>query len=121
MYQRNRQMENGMALNDLPQELLVCTIDIYEVFFYYHWIDTSVVRLFVSESIMGSVVSILALKWFIRYIYYRHLQFLNNVIINKRKVLLPQSQANFWYPVWFICSQRFLNDLVSQSFNFECT
>jgi hypothetical protein len=29
--------------------------------------------------------------WFIRYIYYWNLHFLNNVIINKTKVLLPQA------------------------------
>ena len=32
-----------------------------------------------------------ALTWFIRYIYYWNLQFLNNVIINETKVLLPQA------------------------------
>jgi hypothetical protein len=32
--------------------------------------------------------------WFIRYIYYWNLQFLNNVIINKTKVLLPQAYVN---------------------------
>jgi len=36
-----------------------------------------------------SEVSTSALTWFIRYIYYR--QFLDNVIINKTKVLLPQT------------------------------
>jgi hypothetical protein len=30
------------------------------------------------------------LTWFIRYIYYWNLQFPNNVIINKTKILLPQ-------------------------------
>jgi hypothetical protein len=33
----------------------------------------------------------LALTWFIRYINYWNLQFLNNVIINKTKVLLRQT------------------------------
>jgi len=37
------------------------------------------------------IVSFSALTWFIRYIYYRNLQFLNNVIINKAKVLIPQT------------------------------
>ena len=31
------------------------------------------------------------LPWFISFIYYWNLQFLNNVIINKTKVLLPQT------------------------------
>jgi hypothetical protein len=43
-----------------------------------------------------------ALTWFIIYIYYWNLQFLNNVSINKTKVLLPQALvtlADFAYPV----------------------
>ena len=32
-----------------------------------------------------------SLTWFIRYIYYWNLQVLNNVIINKTKILLPQA------------------------------
>ena len=49
----------------------------------YHWIDTSAGELLVPEGIIHPVVSALVLKWFIRYIYYWDLHFLNNVIINK--------------------------------------
>jgi hypothetical protein len=38
---------------------------------------------YVAEGITRPVVSVSALTWFHRYIYYWNLQFLNNVIINK--------------------------------------
>ena len=53
----------------------------------------------------------LALTWFIRYIYYRNLQFLNYVIMIKTKALSPHAYmtfAEFGYPVkdlWFISPQ----------------
>ena len=51
------------------------------------------------------------------------MQFLNNVIINKTKVLLPQvTVANFVCSVsvlWFYCSPILLNYLAFQSFDFE--
>ena len=53
-------------------------------------ITRPVVRTLVIEGITHHVVRTLALTWFIRYICYCNLQFLNNVIINKTKVLLPQ-------------------------------
>ena len=56
-----------------------------------------------------STESIIRPVWFIRYIYYWNLQFLNNVIINKTKVFLPQTyvtMAGFGYHVWFYCSQN---------------
>jgi hypothetical protein len=53
-------------------------------------ITRPVVRTLVIEGITHPVVRTLALTWFIRYICYCNLQFLNNVIINKTKVLLPQ-------------------------------
>ena len=40
------------------------------------------------DRYLRPVVSVSALTWFIRYIYYWNLQFLNNVIIDKTKVLL---------------------------------
>jgi hypothetical protein len=43
------------------------------------------------EDIIRPVGNDSTLPWFIRYIYYWNLQFLNNVIINKTKVLLPQA------------------------------
>jgi len=50
--------------------------------------------------------------WFVRYIYYWNLQFQNNWIINKTKVLLPHAWvtlSEFVYPVkalCFTCSQN---------------
>jgi hypothetical protein len=48
--------------------------------------------LLVSEIIICPVVSVSALTWFIRYMYHWNLQFLNNVIIIKTKVLLPRHE-----------------------------
>jgi hypothetical protein len=65
----------------------------YLRFYYYHWVDTSAGGLLVLDAS--------ALTWFIRYIYYWNLQFLNNVIIHKTKALLPQAYvtlADFGYP-----------------------
>ena len=59
-------------------------------------------ELLVHEGIIHPVVSASALTWFIRYIYYWILQFLNNVIIIKTKVLHPQAYVtlpDFGYPV----------------------
>ena len=74
-----------------------------------------------------SVVSTSALPWFIWYIYYWNLQFLNNVIINKTKVLLPLRHrwpqpilAILVRPFGFIAPKT-LNYLAFQSFDFERT
>ena len=67
-----------------------------------HVVSVSAGGLLVPEGIIHLVVSDSILTWFIRYIYYWNLQFLNHVIINKTKVLLPQTYvtlANFGYPV----------------------
>ena len=64
---------------------------VYLRFYYYHWVDTSAGELFVTEGIIRPVVSASAPTWFIRYIYFLNLQFLNNVIINKTKVLIGQA------------------------------
>jgi hypothetical protein len=45
----------------------------------------------IPEDIIHPVVRVSALTWFIRYIYYWNLQFLNNVIIINTKVLLPHA------------------------------
>jgi len=45
-------------------------------FYYYHWVDTSAGGLLDPEDIISPVVIVLALTWFIRYIYYWNLQFL---------------------------------------------
>ena len=58
---------------------------------YYVCIPTSAGGLLVSYGNTRPVVSASALTWFIRYIYDWNLQFLNNVIINKTKVLLPHA------------------------------
>ena len=63
----------------------------YLRFLCQHWNDTSAGGLLVLEGIIRSVVSASVLTWFIIYIYYRNLQFLNNVIINKTKVLHHQA------------------------------
>jgi hypothetical protein len=46
---------------------------------------------------LTSIVSTSALTWFIRYVYYWNLQFLNNVIINFGYPV---------YPLWFYRSQN---------------
>ena len=63
------------------------------MFYYYHWVDISASGLLFPEGIIRPVVSVSALTWVIRYIYYWNLQFLNNVIINKTKILLPQAMV----------------------------
>jgi hypothetical protein len=54
------------------------------------WVDTSAGEILAPDGITRSVVSASALTRFIRYtcIYYLNLQFLNNVVIDKTKVLL---------------------------------
>ena len=63
----------------------------YLRFYCYHWVDTFACGLLVPEGIIRLVVSASGLTWFIRYIYFWNSQFLNNIIINKTKVLLPQT------------------------------
>ena len=71
----------------------------------YDWVNTSAGGVLVPESIIGPVVNASALTWFIRYIYCWNLQFLNNVIINKTKVLLPQ--ANVTLADYYLAFQSF--------------
>ena len=52
-------------------------------FYYYQWVGTSGGRLLAPEGIIRPVVSVLALTWFIRYIYYYNLRFLENVNVIK--------------------------------------
>jgi len=49
------------------------------------------ITVLVPEGIIRPVVSVLTLTWFIRNVCYLNLQFLNNVITIKSKVLLPQA------------------------------
>ena len=55
----------------------------YLRFSYYHWVDSSAGGLLVPEAIISPVVSDLAMIWFNRYMYYRHLLFLSKVIMNQ--------------------------------------
>ena len=71
----------------------------------YDWVNTSAGGVLVPEGIIRPVVSASALTWFIRYIYYWNCQFLNNVIINKTKVLLSQAYLTladllFGFPIF---------------------
>jgi hypothetical protein len=63
----------------------------YLRFHYDDWVDISACGVLIPEGITHPVVSASVLTWFISYIYDGNLQFLNNVIINKTKVLLPQA------------------------------
>ena len=87
-------------------------------FYYYHWVDTSVGGLLVPEGIIRPVVSASELTWCIRYIHYRNLQFLNNVINNKTKVLLPQA---FLFTLFGFIASKTLNYLAFQNFDIERT
>ena len=53
-------------------------------------VDTSTGGLLVPEIIIRPVVSASGLTWFITYMYYWNLELLNNIVINKTMVLLPQ-------------------------------
>jgi hypothetical protein len=85
----------------------------YLRFHHYHWFDTSAGVLLLPKGIIHAAASASALTWFIRYTYYRKIQYLNNVIINKTKILHHQAEVTltaFGYPVlvrWFHCSQNF--------------
>ena len=74
----------------------------------YDWVNTSAGGVLVPESIIRPVVSASALTWYIRYIYYWKLQFLNNVIINKTKVLLPQAHVTLADYYWAFQSFDFV-------------
>jgi hypothetical protein len=86
--------------------------DLYfvHITFDIYWVDTSAGGLLIPESIIRPVDSVSALKWFIRYIYFWNLQFLNHVIIFKTKVLLLDAYmtlADFVclvYDIWLNCS-----------------
>jgi len=68
MYQMT---SSNLSFNVHVHEIQISWL-IYLRFYYYHWVDTSVVGLLVPEgtSIIRPVVSASALTWFIRYIYY---------------------------------------------------
>jgi hypothetical protein len=56
----------------------------------YQLIEASPGGLLDSDGIICSLVSDSTLAWLIKYIYCWNLQFLNNVMINKTNVLIPQ-------------------------------
>jgi hypothetical protein len=68
-----------------------CALDMISMFHHYHWVDTTAGGHFFPEAMIRQVFSVSALACFNRYIYYCNLQFLNNVMINKTKVLLPHA------------------------------
>jgi hypothetical protein len=80
------------------------------------------------KGIIRPVFIVAALTWFIRYIILL-LKFtvLNNVIIIKINVLLPQAHVTLpdfgdhVSALWFTCSQCVLNYLALQPFDVECT
>jgi hypothetical protein len=57
---------------------------------YYDWVDASPDRLFVPESTIHPVDGVSPPTWFLRYIYYWNLQFLNYMIINQTNINLPR-------------------------------
>jgi hypothetical protein len=59
-------------------------------------VDTSAGGLLVLEDIIRPVVNVSALTWFIRYICYWNLQFLNNVISDKTMVFLSLESVIWW-------------------------
>jgi hypothetical protein len=83
--------------------------------YIYYWVNTSAGGVLVPQSIIRPVVSASALTWFIRYIYYWNLQFLNNVIINKTKVLLPQ--ANVTLADYYLAFQSFDFDVPDEGYS----
>ena len=66
--------------------------------------------LIVRKGIIRPAISVSTLAWFMRYIYYWNLQFINNVIIIKTNVLLPHvTFSDFDYPVedlWLTSCKR---------------
>ena len=88
-------------MNVFSERVVLITFYIY-VFYYFHWVDTSVGELLVADGSIRPVVSASALTLLTRYIKYRKLSFLKHVIIIKTKILLPQEYvflADFCYPV----------------------
>jgi hypothetical protein len=75
------------------------------------------------RGIIRPVVSASALTWFIRYIYYWNLQFLNNVNVNKTKVLLPQVKQilAILFRFFGFIAPKIFNYMAFQSFDFERT
>lgn len=67
-------------------------------FYYYHWFHTSTGGLLISEGITRSVVCVLPLTWFIRYIYHWHSQVLINILtpMIKTKVIFPQIEVTLY-------------------------
>ena len=70
----------------LPKTIKMSVPD--EGFFFR---NASADGLLVPKCIISPEVVVLTTTWFIRFIYYRKLQFLNCVIMIRTKVLLPQT------------------------------
>ena len=69
---------------------------------YYHCVDISTGGILVPEGIIRPVVSASELTWFIRYIYYWNLQFLNNAIFNQTKGS-PSLDTGDLSRIWLSC------------------
>jgi hypothetical protein len=52
----------------------------YLRFYYYHCVNTSAGGVLVHEGIIRPEINLSALTWFIRYMSYRNILFLNNVV-----------------------------------------
>jgi hypothetical protein len=79
----------------LPSSQCFCTDIVYYISmilllsFYLYWWTISPQGCHLPSSQCS------AMTWFIRYIYYWNLKFLNNVIINQTKFLLPQTYVTW--------------------------
>jgi hypothetical protein len=54
-------------------------------------------------SISSEIIISPSSQWFIIYIYYWNLQLLNNIVINKTMVLIPQVQVSLASRLWLCC------------------
>jgi len=78
----------------IPVKIIPETRRVHQIrYLRFDWVDNTAGGLLVHEGIIHPIVSVSTLTWFIRYIYYWNLQFLNNVIIIKTKVRWPQAYA----------------------------
>ena len=79
-----------------------------------------------TQLLRSSLITAVHQRNIFKYFYYGYLQFLDNVIINKTNVFLPQACVTIadlvitFRPFGFI-TPKTLNYLAFQSFYFECT
>jgi hypothetical protein len=74
---------------------IIWSLQVYnEIYFFVIWYIFSVILHLMAQVLVllyAQLVNVSALLWFIRYICYWNLQFLNNVIIIYTKVFLPHA------------------------------